>query len=62
MPELTEKLVHLFCRQWSSSGLNTTVDSSSNMIRCVSNHLTSFAVLVDVNGIEGDVSNSAGLP
>lgn len=52
----------LYVRQWSSSGLNTSVDTSSNMVRCVSNHLTSFAVLVDVNGIEGDVSIPADLP
>ena len=52
----------MYVRQWSNSGLNTSVDTSSNMVRCVSNHLTSFAVLVDVNGIEGDVSIPADLP
>ena len=44
-------------RQWSSNGLSTTVNTSNNVVRCVSTHLTSFAVLVDVNGLEGDVSD-----
>ena len=46
-------------RRWSSNGLTTAVDTSNNMIRCSSTHLTSFAVLVDANGLEGDVSHCA---
>ena len=32
--------------------MNTTVESDSGSVLCTSSHLTSFAVLVDVNGLE----------
>ena len=36
---------------WSSSGLNVgSFDESTGTVICISNHLTSFAVLVDVSG------------
>ena len=47
----------LIPRRWSNDGLTTTKDSDSNVIRCVSTHLTSFAVLVDVNG-QGEEVNT----
>ena len=43
-------------RRWSNDGLTTTKDIDSNVFRCVSTHLTSFAVLVDVNGQGEEVS------
>ncbi len=36
---------------WSSNGVDTEVDEDGNVV-CISTHLTSFAVLVDVNGPE----------
>lgn len=44
-------------RHWSSNGLTTTEDADRNIIRCMSTHLTSFAVLVDVNGPGNFVSS-----
>ena len=35
-----------FLRNWSTDGMTTEVLSSSQ-VKCTSNHLTSFAVLVD---------------
>ncbi|XP_065914251.1 adhesion G protein-coupled receptor L3-like [Dysidea avara] len=35
---------------WSDEGLTTTKDNSSNLTKCQSSHLTSFAVLVDTQG------------
>lgn len=34
---------------WSSLGLGTAVESSHSVV-CTSKHLTSFAVLVEING------------
>jgi len=44
---------------WSDYGLTTTRDTSlngSNLTVCQSTHLTSFAVLVDVQGAQTQVS------
>ena len=34
---------------WSSEGLSTMRVNGSDLVRCVSTHLTSFAVLVDAS-------------
>ena len=34
---------------WSSVGINTTLENRRS-VTCTTTHLTSFAVLVDVNG------------
>ena len=39
-----------FPRNWSTDGMTTEVLSSSQ-VKCTSNHLTSFAVLVDHSGV-----------
>ena len=45
-----------FPRNWSTDGMTTTVLSSSQVL-CTSNHLTSFAVLVDHSGVTSDGSD-----
>ena len=35
---------------WSDEGLTTTKDNSSDLTKCQSSHLTSFAVLVETQG------------
>ena len=45
-------------RKWSDEGVETLL-SSGDRVECVTNHLTSFAVLVDHRGIiENEVSIS----
>ena len=35
---------------WSSDGIETVFDEGTQTVTCLSSHLTSFAVLVDVSG------------
>ena len=35
---------------WSSDGIETVFDEGTQTVACLSSHLTSFAVLVDVAG------------
>ena len=35
---------------WSSEGIQTVFDEETGTVTCLSSHLTSFAVLVDVAG------------
>ena len=35
---------------WSSDGIETVFDEGTQTVTCLSSHLTSFAVLVDVAG------------
>ena len=43
-------LIHLHYRMWSVDGIETII-MGENKIMCVTNHLTSFAVLIDHQGI-----------
>lgn len=36
---------------WSTVGVETVYDEESNTLTCLSQHLTSFAVLVDTSGL-----------
>ena len=56
---VVSRYLPLYYRHWSSNGLMTTKHTNSNVVRCISTHLTSFAVLVDVSSREQDVSKVA---
>ncbi|XP_019855360.1 PREDICTED: adhesion G protein-coupled receptor L4-like isoform X2 [Amphimedon queenslandica] len=47
-------------QNWSTDGMTTTIHSSSQ-VHCTSNHLTSFAVLVDHSGVIETVSDGESL-
>ena len=47
-----------FFSMWSDVGIETQV-STNEEVKCITNHLTSFAVLVDHQGLIGSASSSS---